>query len=251
MNAKAELIPASQQPQGGQVVQASATTLLQVIQQAATNPQVDIDKMERLMAMHERMQAREAETAWNDAMAACQRELRQVAPDAFNSQTKSRYATYSALDAILRPVYAKHGFSLSFDSDASPVEECIRVIALVSRGGFTRTYKIDMPRDGKGAKGGDVMTKTHATGAGMQYGMRYLLKGIFNVAIGDLDNDGNQPKGGPEPDEEGKAKLEACGSLAGLQEVWKALTAAQRKTLGPIKDACKARIEDADREAAR
>jgi hypothetical protein len=87
MNAKAEVIPASQQPQGGQVVQASATTLLQVIQQAATNPQVDIDKMERLMAMHERMQAREAETAWNDAMAACQRELRQVAPDAFNSQT--------------------------------------------------------------------------------------------------------------------------------------------------------------------
>jgi hypothetical protein len=47
----------------------------------------------------------------------------------------------------------------------------------------------------------------------MQYGMRYLLKGIFNVAIGDLDNDGNQPKGAAEPDEEGKAKLEACGSL--------------------------------------
>jgi hypothetical protein len=175
------------------LVQANATTLLQVIQQAATNPQVDIDKMERLMAMHERMQAREAETAWNEAMAACQRELRQVAPDAFNPQTKSRYATYPALDAVLRPVYARHDFSISFDSDASPIEECIRVIALVSRGGHTRTYKIDMPRDGKGAKGGDVMTKTHATGAGMQYGMRYLLKGIFNIAIGDLDNDGNGP----------------------------------------------------------
>jgi hypothetical protein len=50
-----------------------------------------------------------------------------------------------------------------------------------------------MPTDGKGAKGGDVMTKTHAAGAGMQYGMRYLLKGIFNVAIGEEDKDGNDP----------------------------------------------------------
>jgi hypothetical protein len=48
-----------------------------------------------------------------------------------------------------------------------------------------------MPSDGKGAKGGDVMTKTHATGAASQYGMRYLLKMIFNVAIGEDDNDGN------------------------------------------------------------
>ena len=32
-------------------------TLLQVIQNAAQNPQADIEKMERLMAMHERFQA--------------------------------------------------------------------------------------------------------------------------------------------------------------------------------------------------
>jgi len=48
-----------------------------------------------------------------------------------------------------------------------------------------------MPADGKGAKGGDVMTKTHAAGSAMSYGMRYLLKMIFNVAIGENDDDGN------------------------------------------------------------
>ncbi len=47
-----------------------------------------------------------------------------------------------------------------------------------------------MPADGKGAKGGDVMTKTHAAGSAFSYGQRYLLKLIFNVAIGD-DDDGN------------------------------------------------------------
>ena len=35
------------------------------------------------------------------------------------------------------------------------------------------------------------MTKTHATGAATQYGMRYLLKMIFNVAVGENDKDGN------------------------------------------------------------
>ena len=48
---------------------------------------------------------------------------------------------------------------------------------------------------GKGAKGGDVMTKTHAFGSGTSYGMRYLLKMIFNVAIGEEDDDGNSASG--------------------------------------------------------
>lgn len=37
-------------------VQAESATILQVIQRAAADPQCDIEKMERLMAMHERMQ---------------------------------------------------------------------------------------------------------------------------------------------------------------------------------------------------
>ena len=48
-----------------------------------------------------------------------------------------------------------------------------------------------MPADGKGAKGGNVMSLTHATGAAAGYGMRYLLKMIFNIAIGEEDTDGN------------------------------------------------------------
>jgi hypothetical protein len=58
-------------------------------------------------------------------------------------------------------------------------------------GGHVKPYQVDMPADGKGAKGGDVMTKTHATGSALSYGMRYLLKLIFNVAVGEDDDDGN------------------------------------------------------------
>jgi hypothetical protein len=231
-------------------VVASAATILQVIQSAAQNPAVDIEKMERLLAMHERIVAREAEAAFNDALAECQSEVRRVAPDALNSQTHSRYATYPALDKMLRPIYSARGFAISYDTGESRHEGYLLVLAHVSKGGHTRTYKIDMPADGKGAKGGDVMTKTHAVGAAMQYGMRYLLKAIFNVAIGELDKDGNNPPA-VEADPEGKKKLEACASLDGLKKAWNELTAKQRSTLGKVKEDCKVRIETAEREAQK
>jgi hypothetical protein len=126
------------------------------------------------------------------AMKAAQAEMRPVSADAENSQTHSRYASFAKLDCALRPIYTKHGFALSFDEADSPKPEHIRVLCYVSHdAGFERTYHKDMPADGKGAKGGDVMTKTHATGAASSYGARYLLKGIFNVAVGADDRDGN------------------------------------------------------------
>lgn len=168
--------------------------LLEVIARAARDPSVDIDKMERLIAMQERVQARDAEIAFNTALNAAQGEMVPIAANASNPQTKSRYATYDKLDRVLRPIYTMHGFSLSFDETDSSKPDHVRVTCYVAHvGGHTRTYHRDMPADGKGAKGGDVMTKTHAAGAAGSYGARYLLKGIFNVAVGEDDDDGNMP----------------------------------------------------------
>lgn len=167
-------------------------TIMQVISRAASDPQTDVDKLERLMGMYERLEERKAEGEFARAMNVAQSEIRRVAADANNSQTRSKYATYAKLDSALRPVYAKHGFSLSFDTGEAPAELVVRVVCYVMHeSGHTRTYHVDMPADGKGAKGGDVMTKTHATGSAMSYGMRYLLKMIFNVAVGEEDDDGN------------------------------------------------------------
>lgn len=170
------------------------TAIVSMIERAASDQRVDVDKLERLMAMRERMEAKQAETAFNIAMKDAQSEMRPIGADALNPQTKSKYATYAKLDSVLRPIYTKHGFSLSFDEDDSPKADHVRVVCYVAHeAGHTRTYRKDMPADGKGAKGGDVMTKTHATGAAASYGARYLLKGIFNIAVGDEDRDGNAP----------------------------------------------------------
>ena len=171
-----------------------SAAIIQMIERAASDPNVDVEKMERLFAMKERAMDRAAEQAFNAAMAQTQAQMGRISADATNKQTGSKYPTYGKLDAALGPIYTALGFALSFSSGDGAPEGCVRVICYVSHSdGHTRTYQADMPNDGKGAKGGDVMTKTHAAGAAFTYGQRYLLKMIFNVAIGEDDTDGNMP----------------------------------------------------------
>jgi ERF superfamily len=170
----------------------SPATILDMIARASADAAVDVNKVERLMGMYERLVARRAEASFNIAMNEVQAETRAVVADSDNTQTKSKYASYFALDRVLRPIYTRHGLSLSFDSGEGAPENFVRVLCYVGhKEGHTRTYRADMPADGKGAKGGDVMTKTHATGSAFTYGQRYLLKLIFNVAISEDDDDGN------------------------------------------------------------
>ncbi len=190
MSRKAELMPV--ESQAVQVTEPAATSILSVIERAARSADVDVDKMERLFALQERFLAKEAETAFNAAMSRVQSKIGRVAANQRNDQTRSRYADYAAIDRECRPVYVDEGFSVSFGTEDSPKPEHIRVMAYVShQAGHTRMYHVDMPADGKGAKGGDVMTKTHAAGSATAYGMRYLLKMIWNIAIGEDDTDGN------------------------------------------------------------
>ena len=179
-----------------QVIEPVSTSIIQVIERAAFNPNVDIDKMERLLQMHERIVDRQTEQEFNAAMTDAQADMSPISADAVNPQTKSKYASYSAMDIKLRPIYTKHGFAPSYDTGEGAPEKHVRVVCHLShRGGHTRRYQVDMPADGKGAKGGDVMTLTHAAGAAFTYGQRYLLKLMFNVAIGESDPDGNSDAG--------------------------------------------------------
>jgi hypothetical protein len=172
-----------------------AATIFSIIERAARDQSVDIDKMERLISMQERMQAKAAELDFDNAMAEAQAAMKTVRKDANNPQTRSKYASFAALDKAIRPIYTKHGFSLSFSTADGAPADCVRIVCKVAhRGGHRERPHLDMPTDGKGAKGADVMTKTHAAGAAMTYGQRYLVKLIFNLAIA-ADHDGNDAGG--------------------------------------------------------
>jgi len=221
----------------------SADPALVMIQRAVTDPNFDVSKLQALMEMRDREMRRVSEQEFNRAMAVAQSEMLTVAPDKHNKQTSSDYASYAALDRMARPIYTKHGFGLSFDSQESKVAEHVLVVCYVSHvGGFLRTYRADMPADGKGAKGGDVMTKTHAAGSAFSYAQRYLLRLIFNLAVGE-DDDGNKAGGVKEPvapegfqawvDQMDSDVLDGLSKKA-LDEKWYAAPEAFRKHIAAI-----------------
>lgn len=150
-----------------------------------------IDVIERLAKLQYDMQDREARIGFDEALNRCQAKMKRVSADMTNPQTHSKYASYAALDRAIRPEYTAEGFAISFGEDEGSTADYIVMLAYLSRGGHTRTYRKGMPISTKGPKGNDVMTGVHAAGSAGSYAKRYLLKDIFNLAIGEDDDDGN------------------------------------------------------------
>ena len=195
-------------------VPAAPVSMLDIIDRASRDPSVDIDKLERLIGLKKDMEAQQARVEFDRAMVAAQGEMKAIRADLENPQTRSKYASYAQLDKAIRPVYSRHGFAVSFNTGDAPRDNELRVLATLSHaGGHRQDYRIDMPADGKGARGNDVMTKTHATGAAASYGQRYLYKLMFNLAVGDVDDDGNGAGGDEDMERLGTGPRGADGRL--------------------------------------
>ena len=179
--------PSAPAPDAGQ-----ATSIMEVIARAARDPNVDIDKMERLLEMQKTILERDAEVEFTRSMAAAQAEMEPVARDADNEQTKSRYAKLETIVEAIVPIRTRHGFTAIFGEDACPKDEHIRVICDLSHiGGHSKRYWTDVPIDLTGPKGTQNKTRTHAHASTLTYGRRYLQTLIFDIAIKDDDDDGN------------------------------------------------------------
>jgi hypothetical protein len=174
------------------VAAAPPSTVVGMIGAVVARPDVDVGKIADLLKMQREAEADAAKRAFMVSFNEVQKAMVPVLRDAPNGQTKSKYATHEALDRALRPVYTAHGFSLSFNTADSPLPEHVRVVCYLQHiAGHEKAYQTDIPCDGKGARGNDVMTKTHAVGSAMTYGKRYLLALAFNIALTDTDDDGN------------------------------------------------------------
>src|SRR5262249_38126798 len=98
-----------------QVHQASSAAFLAAIAELSRNPDVDVDKMSRLWDIKRSIDAQEAQTAFNRAMLAAQREMPIVIRDAVNEQTHSKFAKLEKIEKLIRPVYTRYGFVVTFN----------------------------------------------------------------------------------------------------------------------------------------
>jgi hypothetical protein len=158
---------------------------------AAASGKADVAVIRELLAMAKDVQAMEARTAFNAAMKAAQEEIRPVVKDAENSHTRTRYALLETIDKRIRPIYTKHGFSLSFNSAPPAIPGSVRILCSVRHDvGHTEPYELEGALDVSGAKGSNNKTDIQGLGSTVSYLRRYLTCMIFNVVLTKEDNDG-------------------------------------------------------------
>jgi len=166
--------------------------MVSMIERMASNPDVDVDKLERIMAMQEKMLDREAEQEYTRAMVRVQSGLSGITRDKHNPQTHSMFVSLEAMKKAVVPAYTKEGFALSYGEGDSGKNDVIRITCKVMHSsGHSETFFYDNPVDDKGIQGKVNKTPTHGKSSAVTYAERYILKLIFNLTIQDEDDDGN------------------------------------------------------------
>ena len=106
------------------------STVLALIERVALDPHADVEKLDRVMAMHERLKAKEAELAFNGAKGRILKKLgaikivknRPVLSDIDNGKQRGiveafRYAPLEEIDKHLRPLLAEEEMDLSYSDE--------------------------------------------------------------------------------------------------------------------------------------
>ena len=169
--------------------QNESATIMSIIQQVAMSPDADIDKMERLMAMHERFQAQQAKQQYDEALARMQEELPVIGERGGikdkNGRIQSTYALWEDINEVIKPVLARHGFAITFRTPRN--ERGIEVEGVLShRGGHRETTSLLLPADTSGSKNG-----VQAVASSVSYGKRYTAGALLNFTTTGEDDDGN------------------------------------------------------------
>ncbi|MBD1602414.1 ERF family protein [Pseudomonas typographi] len=163
-------------------------SIMAVISRAAADPSCDIDKLERLMAMHERMQARDAEAEFNAAMAAMQSDIPSIAERGaivVNGQKRSDYATFEDINDVIKPIMQRHGFAITFKVENVPSGLSVTGI-LMHRTGHRESTTMLLPLDTSGSK-----NAVQAVGSSTSYGKRYVMSALLNLTTRGEDDDGH------------------------------------------------------------
>ena len=157
----------------------------EIVQAAINNPQVDVAKIDALLQLKERMEAREAEKQFNAAMARLQPKLPAIPKRGrvSYSTTNFSFATYEDIDDAIRPLLCAEGFSLSFDS-AIQDGKATYTGTLAHAAGHSKSASMILPADTSGGK-----NAIQAVGSTVSYAKRYLVGMLLNIITRGSDDD--------------------------------------------------------------
>lgn len=162
---------------------------LAMIERVAADPNSSIEKLERMMAMRDKLIADQARAAFASAFAAAAAEFPMIPLNGRGDKNKP-YALLKDIIAGTKPVLSRHGLVLSFGVDSAP--DRVTVTAkLMHVSGHCETTSIELPKDQSGSK-----NAVQAVGSSQTYGQRYAAQAILGLSLGDdVDDDGAKAGG--------------------------------------------------------
>lgn len=166
-------------PEGGMVA---------MIERLVMDPNVSIEKLERMLAMQERIVAERAKAEFSAAFAAASAQFPSIPLNGKGDKNKA-YALLKDIMGLTRPVLSRHGLALSFAVNSEGAT--VRVTAeLMHVAGYSKTTSIDLPKDQSGSK-----NAVQAVGSSQTYGQRYTAQAILGLSLGDDTEDDGKAAG--------------------------------------------------------
>jgi len=167
-----------------------------------TDPDVDVDKLERMLAFQEKLLARQAEIDFNEAKQRVKSALATVKivkrksvrydvdkkRPALGQVEAFKYAPLEAIDEVLAPLEARHDLTCSYTTTPRQGDGGGLVISmrLKHKGGYFELFEMPLPLDTSGGK-----SSIQGYGSTIAYGRRYLKCTAYDIVVVGDDDDGN------------------------------------------------------------
>lgn len=175
-----------------------ANQLAEIIKQAVSNPDLDADKLHKLLDFQERVMNKQAEQEFNAAFHVVQLNMPTIKKDNSVSYPVDKndpngaqkkafdYATYENIMKVVKPVLLENGFTIDFDTQEREGGGATVIATLTHTGGHYKKAHFNGALDTSGGK-----NNIQAMGSTFSYGKRYCLTSLLNIITEGEDNDGN------------------------------------------------------------
>ena len=163
-----------------------AETFAATLMTLLTNPDVPADKLAVMLQMRREVLADQAREAFQAHYAEFSAEMPQVERDGtvdMAGKGKYPFTTIEAMDVVIRPLLAKHGFALSFTSRDD--KDSVVITGTLSGWGWDRSSTYTLPPDA-----GPGRNALQARGSSRRYAKRYITDDLCNVVRKGKDDDG-------------------------------------------------------------
>lgn len=163
------------------VERSETAAVLHMIERAARDPSVDMDKMLKLMDMRDKAETKQARKAFDEAVSAAKSAIPPITRNATGHNSK-KYADFGAIAKVVDPVLGQHGLSYRFRTSQA---DRISVTCILShKAGHSEETTLIGPADTTGNK-----NAIQAIGSTLTYLQRYSLVQMLGLAAA-ADDDG-------------------------------------------------------------